>query len=326
MKELKMQRITFEEIQEFFELNLEDRKFNPDDPTDPNNVLMLIYNTDSDEFEAVAVGDGKVPIMEAKLTADILSNQDWVVEKEYKSGMTFQKVMEQLLKPLIPATASLAVAPRVYNAWEDKTLTGTISFSKGSAGKILGIVATYNGNDVTFVVDASGDSATATFQTGEVALGDTKHTLVIPLNATMTHEKAPGSVITSSIDVSFNTVVSSPLIYGISAGKDETALTSMVDGAIDGIFKSEEHEKSFREKRAQESSSKEFKPVPLKMAYHWVASTRKFTSWQDLSLSFNKGEIVDTHDVYTITTHGVTYYIHVTKAVTTYDNITLKFK
>jgi len=325
MRELKIQRITFEEIEEFFNLDLRDRKFNHDDPDDPANILMLIYRTDSKEFEAVPVTSGGAPVLQTRLTADILSNQDWVVKKFYKAGMTFQEVMEQLLRPPMAATASLAAAPRIYDAWKDTTIHAVLTFVKGSAGKIVSIAAKFNGADITFTVDPSGESATADVKTGKIALGDHAHSLNAPIEAIITFEREPGSTDTDNLTVTFNTTAASPLIYGTSAGNDVNALTTLVNKAIDGVFESSGDEVS-KAATAQNRLPVAFKPVPLKQAFHWVASTHKFTYWEDPNFKLNSGDIIDTHDVYPITTHGVTYYIHVTKAVTTYDNITLNYK
>ena len=328
MKEPKIQRITFEEIQEFYPLDLIDYPYNPGDPGDPFNTLMLIYDTDTKSFIVAPVNTGgsDVTIENAKLTADITANPDfdWVIDKNFVAGMSLQQVMEQLLSPPVPATATIGSTPSIIDAWNSQTILIKLIYDKGSKGALESVTGTYDGAALNFTV-VSLTEANATIPSGAKTLNDGEHYRALSIVADVTHYNDATGIGTSTFQTTGTGGLASTVVYGKASSSTVSAIETAVTNAIDGIL-TNTTAMTARVAPSQKGPTIHYTPIANSKGYHWMASTRPFTKWEQKDFQLNNGTIIDTHRTTSFTTKNVNYYIYTTVNETTYDAVTLIFK
>lgn len=330
MKEPKIQRITFEEIQELYNLGLINYPYNPNDPDDPNNTLMLVYDTETQSFLAVPVNasGNDVIIENAKLTAPITANADfdWVVDKNFAEGMNLQEVMEQLLSPPVPATAMVGTTPTIIDAWNSTDILVKVLYDKGSRGDMVNVSGTYDGALLAFTI-TSETEASATIPSGLKTMVEGEDYRTVPVVVDIEHNNSsdplePG---TSTFQITSQGGITSTIVYGRATSNDIEPINSAVASAIDGNYVNTPSISALTA-TPQKGPDISYNPIANSRGYHWIASTRQFTSWEQQNFELNKGLIADTHRTEAFTTKNVTYYVYTTLEETTYDPITLIFK
>ncbi len=329
MEESRIQRISFEEIQEFFKLDLDKTIPDPDDPS--LNTLMLVYDVTVHEFTVIPVVSGSggfINIDQAKLTEDIYANPsfDWVADKRFRRGMTLQEVMEQLLTANLAATATVTPDPVLINAWQDTVVMLNVNYKSNGNGGMQSVLGKFGKDRIEYDI-LSATTAEKLVHSGEVELANGQHKTVLDVVAEIQYTKAQknGVYVTENIISMSRVAVVSPVVFGYSDSANKIEIESMVINALEGIF-TRTSSKMSATTPPQDSVEVEITPRGELNAFHWVATTKELKSWY-VPGTYNSNTIKNTHDVHPMQYRGATYYIYVLKEKTEYEpNLKLTFK
>lgn len=176
-----IERVSFEEIQEFKDLNL----FNLPAVASPDNLIMLVYDTRTSSFlhaKIDALGGGVV-FDEAKLTKDVTVNTEKLPVNSgyvFLQGTSFTDVLDILCNPPTDSTLTAAVdrdiieygigVPRVLSYTFDMgTETGpidvaTVEYFRGATllPSQTDSLAITSGDEVVYTIKATAPAAGAT--------------------------------------------------------------------------------------------------------------------------------------------------------------------
>ena len=313
--DLEIQRMTFEEIAEFHDLNLEDIQV-----TGTSEVVILVYDPNTNLFSHLKLDglNGNV-VTTAVLSADIMATEPWVKSKDFKAGMNMQQVMEQLLTPKAAGTATLSVGPMVFKAFKDTPMTATVNYTPETDGAILGATGTFEGTQVGFTV--SGNTASSNFGTGPVSINSGQHEEAVTINvALQIEDRINGG--TRIINMSKDAVAVSEVVHGIYDTNDAAAIEALAQAGLTGALNTEV--KAMAPKRG---STVHVDPIPSNVpVFYWFVSTRTLLGWEQKDFAINHGDVVDTYDVTDIILNGINYKLYIFKTKTAFDAVTLIFK
>ena len=315
--DLDIQRMTFEEIAEFHNLNLDDIQVVGD-----NNSVILVYDPVSKSFNYIqldGLSDNTITMSTAMLTDDIMATESWVKNKDFKAGMTFQEVMEQLLTPKAVGAATLSVGPAIFKAFKSVSMSATVNYNPGSDGAILGATGSFNGNQITFTV--SGNTATSDFNTGPVSVINGQHDSVAVIKVDLQIEdKINGGTRVIHMDKSVTAVTE--VVHGTHTNGNELEIEALAQAGLSGSLSA-----TLQAMPARKGTTVYVTPIPSSAPIHyWFASTRELTRWEQKDFTINHGDVVDTYDVFDTTLNGIAYKLYIFKTKTAFDAVTLIFK